>query len=103
MAFMQRVVEHADYYDVSANHGETHCVPADVVGTPKTNADFSDYIDGTVDNPDDAPDAMKTGYIARMSAPGYMDCTPWAGFATRAEAEAYLTDYYGDDDTEEDN
>ena len=34
------------------------------------------------------------GYGARLSAPGYMDCTPWTVFATEEEAEEYLRDTY---------
>lgn len=30
------------------------------------------------------------GYGARLSAPGYMDCTDWTVFETQEEAEAYL-------------
>jgi hypothetical protein len=30
------------------------------------------------------------GYGARLSAPGYLDCTDWCVFATREEAEASL-------------
>jgi hypothetical protein len=37
------------------------------------------------------------GYGARLSAPGYMDCTDWAVFDTIAKAEAYLDEMYGDD------
>lgn len=34
------------------------------------------------------------GWGARMSAPGYMDCTDWCVFPTKEEAEEYLKDYY---------
>jgi len=43
------------------------------------------------------------GYGARLSAPGYLDCTEWAVFDTVAEAEAYLADMYGDDDEDDDD
>jgi hypothetical protein len=36
------------------------------------------------------------GHGARLSAPGYMDCTDWSVFDTVEEAEAYLDDMYGD-------
>ena len=38
------------------------------------------------------------GWGARLSAPGYLDCTDWAVHDTEAEAHEYLTDMYGDDD-----
>jgi len=34
------------------------------------------------------------GFGARLNAPGYLDCTPWAVFDTRAEAEEYLADVH---------
>ena len=36
----------------------------------------------------------KSGYGARLSASGYLDCTDWAVFDTREEAEAYLVETY---------
>ena len=38
-----------------------------------------------------------SGYGARLSAPGYMDCTEWSVFDTKAAAEAYLDEFYGDE------
>jgi hypothetical protein len=38
------------------------------------------------------------GYGARLSAPGYLDCTPWDVFDTAEEAEKYLQDTYGEDE-----
>ena len=34
------------------------------------------------------------GYGARLSAPGYMDCTEWTVFETREEAEEFLREEY---------
>ena len=36
------------------------------------------------------------GFGARMSAPGYMDCTEWTVFETRVEAAEYLLETYYD-------
>ena len=38
------------------------------------------------------------GWGARLSAPGYLDCTDWTVHETEEEAHEYLTDMYGDDD-----
>ena len=41
---------------------------------------------------------LRTGkYGARMSAPGYLDCTDWTLFDTEEEAMEYLEEMYGDD------
>lgn len=38
------------------------------------------------------------GWFARLSMPGYMDCTDWSGpFETEAEALEYLNELYGDE------
>jgi hypothetical protein len=38
------------------------------------------------------------GIGARMSAPGYMDCTDWSIFDNATEAHEYLDEYYGEDE-----
>jgi hypothetical protein len=40
----------------------------------------------------------REGYGARLSAPGYLDCTEWAIFDTEEEARAYLEETYGEED-----
>jgi hypothetical protein len=40
------------------------------------------------------------GHGARLSMPGYMDCTEWTVFDTREEAAQYLLDTYFDTDPE---
>ena len=34
--------------------------------------------------------AIEDCYFARLSAPGYLDCTEWGAFKTLREARAYL-------------
>ena len=52
-----------------------------------------DYCEGT-------PQSWENiqGYGARLSAPGYMDCTEWCVFDSVEEAEEYLTETYGDEE-----
>lgn len=42
-----------------------------------------------------------TGYGARLSAPGYLDCTEWTVFDSEEEARAYLDEYYPEDEESE--
>jgi hypothetical protein len=42
----------------------------------------------------------REGFGARMSAPGFLDCTEWSVFHTEAEAQQYLSETYGDDEEE---
>jgi hypothetical protein len=40
------------------------------------------------------------GFGARLSAPGYLDCTEWTVFDTEDEAREYLAENYPDEDDE---
>lgn len=43
-------------------------------------------------------DDAATGFYARLSAPGYLDCTDWSGpFDTEEEAIQAIYEMYGDD------
>lgn len=100
MSFMQKEIYFGSYYEVAANHGETHIVPIDVSGHVQTYGELSDYVEGKIDSPEDTTDICN-GWLARMQAPGYLDCTDWAAFSTEAEADAYLDEMYGDDEGED--
>jgi hypothetical protein len=41
----------------------------------------------------------REGFGARLSAPGYLDCTEWSVFDTEKEAWDYLEESYGDDES----
>ena len=99
--FMQPEVEHAEYWEVSANHGETHIVPADVCPAA---GDLAHYVEGRIDHDEfDHPTVeLKTGWLARLSAPGYMDCTDWTAHETEDEAYEYLAETFGDDEDDDD-
>lgn len=53
---------------------------------------FVAYYEGTIQSA-----TIRSGYGARLSAPGYLDATDWTVFDTQDEAEQYLVDTYGDD------
>lgn len=82
-------------------------VPGDVVQVPRNiaqdvplqrDADFdlfdllagrlADYVDG---RKFEEIEVVRL-YFARLSAPGYLDCTEWCGFNTLKEAREYLRD-----------
>ena len=95
--FMKPVVYHGGYFEIDTTQG-TQIVPDDVIGrTMGTHVEaFANYIEGEPMDPDEVVE-HKTGWLARLSAPGYMDCTDWTAHATLDEAEKYLEDTYGDD------
>jgi len=45
----------------------------------------------------------RTGYGARLSAPGYLDCTDWTVCDTEEEARETLRELFGDDDDDDDD
>ena len=50
------------------------------------------------------PCEPEAGWYSRLSAPGYLDCTEWAGpFKTGDEALAYCMDLYEVDEDGEDD
>lgn len=110
MAFMQPVVFYDEYFDCETRIGR-EIVPIDLVKRPENLAvgqiicpeddpeftdvfeDVSQFVEGTIDSLE-----LKSGWLARMSAPGYTDCTDWTAHKTAEEAHEYLKEMYGDDD-----
>jgi hypothetical protein len=108
MGFMQEHIEFGTWYAVEGDNG-TDYIPADVVdgaradrwissespwAIEKLARIFGDY----TQNREIRSVERVQGYGARLSAPGYMDCTEWAVFETEGEAAQYLADAFGDDD-----
>lgn len=99
-SFMKPVIEKTDYWEVETTQG-TCIIPTDVHGWTAVTLDpneLADYCLGDIE--DSEPLSRKEGWLARMSAPGYMDCTDWAAFETEDEAVEYLLNGWGDDDEE---
>jgi hypothetical protein len=112
MSFMQRQITNEQaWIEVETTHG-TEFIDAVSLGLnlrdsqtathPLTDkvrelaiSKLSDYCEGTIQE-------WKTiqGFGARMSAPGYMDCTEWSVFDSEVEANAYLDEMYCDDQDE---
>lgn len=98
MSFMLHQVYFGGYFAVETSIG-TEFVPDDVIGrTVGTAAEaFENYVNGSIANPDECIE-HKTGWLARLSAPGYMDCTDWTVHPGEMQARAYLAEVYGDDE-----
>jgi len=86
--FMQPQIEHGAWWMVDGNCGIDY-IPADFCGADE----IGDFVESThfYGKPE-----IVIGYGARLSAPGYMDCTEWCVFATEQEARDYLEEMYGD-------
>lgn len=89
---MKPEVFQGEYYRVETSEG-AWIVPASDVGSVETYSDLRDYVQGDIE----APDAVATlhkGWLCRLSAPGYLDCTDWDAFGTEQEARDHLRDWY---------
>lgn len=109
MAFMKPQIEYGTWVVVDGPMG-TEAIPQDVCGEiPTYLSQDNDYKRCLI------PDALHdycenreaysiqtvTGWGARYSAPGYLDCTEWKVFDTEEEAKAYLADDMDGDDLED--
>jgi hypothetical protein len=106
MAFMQhQVTERQQWLQVETRQGTVY-LPCNELGLHFADATGEDdavldahiatvqqYCEGSV-----ISWSTITGYGARTSAPGYLDCTEWAVYPTAAQAQAYLDEYYPEDD-----
>lgn len=95
MAHMQPDISQGDYFEVETTNG-TEIVPGDVIGRfCGTAAEaFANYVEGKIADPEECIEC-KNGWLARMSAPGYMDCTDWTAHESEQAAQEYLRDTYG--------
>jgi hypothetical protein len=113
MAFMEpQITRRIAWVEIDGNCGTTW-VPLDDVDAKHLNEDsrdevsesereyFGQYYEGGSKGIRSIN--VINGYGARLSAPGYLDCTDWAVFDTAQEARDYLTEMYGDDDDETTN
>lgn len=97
MPHMQTEVVFGTYFEVDTTHG-TEIVPTDACGhTMTTVAEaLMLYLNGApLDKDAECP--VKEGWLARLSAPGYLDCTDWSAFETETEAREFLEEFYGED------
>lgn len=98
--FMAPEIRHDEWLLVDGMNG-IEIIPSNLVAwrpDPETDyetvpAEISDYV--MTQHCTDI--TCKTGWSARLSASGYMDCTDWIGvFPTREQAESYLVEMYDD-------
>lgn len=121
---MQPQIQESGAWVVETASGESFVVPEDLVGAPDEIADESPD-DGTISisfaQAEKVRDALAeylpegisseseiesaefhpSGYVCRMSAPGYMDCTDWEWHETEQEAADSLIENYSDESTDD--
>ncbi len=109
MSFMQPQIIESTFWEFDTDHG-TETIPVDVCdwsGSPCDESDellaefvnqFADYLSGKRIYSAERVD----GYLWRLSAPGYMDCTEWTRGESVADCVAECMAMYGDEFDEED-
>jgi hypothetical protein len=99
-SFMQPYIEECDYFEVETEQG-VWFIPARYIGYSQGKMAFPsqlrDFVEGALDIPNCGYWTPKHGWLCRLSAPGYMDCTEWWAFDSEEEAAQYLIDMYGDE------
>jgi hypothetical protein len=91
----KQVTNNETWWAVETTQG-TMFLPTDLVRqepVPEDASAFQDYCEGQVQSWE-----LIQGYGARMSAPGYMDCTEWSVFGTREEAGDETDETEGEED-----
>lgn len=87
MSYMQPEIYEGDYWVVETTAG-TEIIPCDVCPAPEGVAD---YIEGTILGCDID---RHHGWLARLTAPGYLDATTWITETTEEGARAELARTY---------
>lgn len=96
MAFMIPCYVLGDWFEVDTIEAGTVTIPADCL-------DADNMRDFRKDGDAVSITYRTKKYGARLSAPGYMDCTDWDLFDTLEKAQAHIRDTYDvDPDTGED-
>lgn len=120
MPFMEREITDKQLWFVVDGNCGTDYVPAHVVQYPRIHRLVTDvevtyadspmvfsllhsYIKDYTENTTITGITLISGYGARLSAPGYLECTDWCVFDTVTEAEQYLKDAYSEDDEDDED
>lgn len=111
MPFMKPEVVEGDWYVIETNEGQ-ECVPAELIGdapfsrvqcphTPMEKLIAEDVFEVKLHEFISGSEIFEwrrvTGFGARLSARGYLDCTEWTFHDTEQEALDYLEMMFGDE------
>ena len=94
---LPEITDKQDWYCVDGNYG-MEWIPVDVVGRvevdPSYMGEVPEFLKDYCANTQVWSIEIVSGYGARLSASGYLDCTEWGVFGTPTEAEEYLEETY---------
>lgn len=97
MAHLKPEIFQGGFFEVETTQG-SEVVPDYLIGrTMSVHVEaLLNYLEGTPLEPDELAE-HKTGWLARMSAPGYLDATDWSAHASEEAARAHLQALYTED------
>lgn len=104
MGFMKRQIVLDWWVTIEQANGESVVLPMDLVAPTReayerlTDSERASIAEDYADTRGEISFSIERGYGARLSAPGYMDCTEWSVFRTETEASLWLSEAYGDDE-----
>ena len=93
--FMQPEIWKAEYTKNDTMQG-TFFIDQDLTGLYPFTSALVEFWDG-IPVRDIYSKEYYSGYLCRLSAPGYLDCTDTVGFETEQECINYLLEVYGKD------
>lgn len=85
---LQPVIQHGEWWWLDTKEGVV-VYPEDLFTEEWVK---NEHKDDVIEGPE-----KKIGWGARLSAPGYLDCTEWCVLDSEEEAREYLMDNYGDE------
>lgn len=97
--FMEPEIYRGGFSKIETLDGGTVIVPDDVCGSWRRGEDdwldfLAPYVEGRIDPDQDEPEWAE-GWLYRLQAPGFQDCTPWGVADCRHAAERELQEQYG--------
>lgn len=99
--FMKPDYRQDNFYLVELIDGSTECIPFHVSGKVKRVEDLKDYLSESP-TPNQTL-IVRSGYVYRLSADGYMDATDWSYASTELKMWKEMVDLFGSDSDDEEN
>lgn len=96
-SFMKPQIEQTHYFRLVTNLGAEIIRAEDVVTQPMPVVAevLERYVEGMISNPREIVECRE-GWIARMSASGYCDCTDWCEYPSEGAAIRALIENYAE-------
>ena len=95
---MQTEIRQTSFWQITTDDGVTYYPFPDFTGKEAASyhdIDVEDCSEAELMAGDHPAVGFHSGYLARLSAPGYLDCTEWTAHETKQQAIEHLNEMYG--------